>query len=131
MTDTLSRVHCFTISRGGPREPKVDSTGEDDDPLALRPAVPDASARAAARRRDLRRTRDGRIRLALEAPDFQGIMQSLTRYVAWMAARVASHSISHMQLLCVPLMPDLLTFVVCWLVDQGRRCGSLTRGIAP
>ena len=85
--------------RRGP-EPAAEPTPSelescDGEAMALA-AAHDAQGEARARVRALKRTREGRIRLALEARDYQGIVDCLTRDdVAALVPEALLHEVRH------------------------------------
>ena len=80
VTDSADRLHCFMLERRGRARlvaPPPDESLEPGGPLLLA-AARDTVAEEHARVAQLRRTRAGRIQLALEARDYRGVLESLT-----------------------------------------------------
>ena len=81
VTDNQSKLHCLRVLRRGTegaREPLPGREEEDGGPFALA-AVHDPARDHAARTRRLKRTRAGRVELALAAADYREVLASLTR----------------------------------------------------
>lgn len=81
VTDSLDKLHCLSIVRRGerPLEPlPPDEVLEPGGGLKLEkvrnPKVDDEK-----RKQDLRHTRDGRLQLAMEGPDFRAVVENLTQ----------------------------------------------------
>jgi len=98
VTDTASRLHRFDFVRRGTRpaaEPApLDAEAEGD--LLVLSAARDAGAEARARAVTLRGTRGGRVRLAVEASDYAGVLASLTRDdLAALVPEALAHAAAH------------------------------------
>ena len=81
VTDSQSRLHCFYLHRRGEEAavaPPFAPDEEDGGPLVLAPAR-DKVREEATRTEQQRRTRAGRIALALAATDYRDVLSSLTR----------------------------------------------------
>ena len=80
VTDSDDRLHCLHLSRRGEAPlsaPALDETLEPGGPLVLE-AARNPSVEQAAHIAELKRTRVGRIQLALNASDYRGVIESLT-----------------------------------------------------
>lgn len=118
VTDSANRLHCLRLLRRGakpladPPLAPVEEPAETgapavhgaavSDPLALE-AARDLAAEEAARISELRRTRAGRIELALRASDYRGVLESLTRDdLAVLVPAAQAHAAKHPELYNLP-----------------------------
>jgi hypothetical protein len=110
VTDSADRLHCFAIRRRGVAAGAAseENDGEEEEgeeeggPLHLAP-VRDAAVENEARVEELRRTRAGRITLALEARDYRGVLESLTKDdVAALVPAANEHAVAHPELYRLP-----------------------------
>ena len=104
LTDTESRLHCFEIARPGATPASVPAPAPEleDDPLALAPAR-DPAAEEAARVAALRATLAGRLELAVEAADYGGVLDTLTKEdVQTLMPAAYAHAASHPELYSFP-----------------------------
>lgn len=117
VTDSQSRLHCFYLHRRGEEAavaPPFAPDEEDGGPLVLAPAR-DKVREEATRTEQQRRTRAGRIALALAATDYRDVLSSLTRDdVAALVPAAHEHATHHPELYSLPpvrsaddLMDDL------------------------
>jgi hypothetical protein len=100
--DTAGRVHLFDLVRRGAHpaaeetrrdEAHPDEAHGDEAPLLDESA---AAAAAAARAATLRRTRAGRVSLAVEAADYAGVLAALTRDdMAALVPEALAHAAAH------------------------------------
>ena len=99
LTDTSSRVHVFHIARRGheppPELPIPAAEAADGGPHAMR-AASQPRAEAKTRETGLRQTREGRVTLALEAADYLGVVDALTRDdMAALVPEAYAHAAKH------------------------------------
>ena len=104
--DTAGRVHLFDLVRRG-AHPAAEETRRDeahpdeahgDEPHGDEASLQDESAAAAAapRAATLRRTRAGRVQLAVEAADYAGVLAALTRDdMAALVPEALAHAAAH------------------------------------
>jgi hypothetical protein len=106
--DTAGRVHLFDLVRRG-AHPAAEETRRDEahpdeahpdephcDEASLQDESAAAAAAAAARAATLRRTRAGRVQLAVEAADYAGVLTALTRDdMAALVPEALAHAAAH------------------------------------
>ena len=126
VTDTKSRLHCFQLRRRGPQpaeEPPPAKEEEEGGALALARAR-NFEEEEEQRVAELRRTREGRIKLAMEASDYRGVLHALTQDdMTALMPQALKHAAEH---------PELYVLPPCRSADEiEREYEQHLQGIAP